>query len=64
MEGATNRPNSSWAARWRSRSSGEVEVLSVTLCTALMARIMGPSSSLFAPCLRDQRLDNGFQTFG
>ena len=39
--GVTKRPNSSWAARWRSRSSGWVEPVLVTLCTALMAFIMG-----------------------
>ena len=34
MPGVTSRANSSSAARWRSRSSGVVEVWSLMLCTA------------------------------
>ena len=50
MDGVTSRANNSCAARWCSRSSGVVEVWSVALCTALMARIIGPRSSAFCPC--------------
>ena len=61
IDGVTSRANSSCPARWRSRSSGVVEVWSLMLCTALdgahhRAEVIG-----VLLLLGHQRLDDGFQ---